>query len=455
MWCFGQQPNIILIVADDLGWTDLACYGSDFYETPNLDQMAAKGMKFTQAYAACNVCSPSRAALMTGKYPARTHITDWIKGHQRPYAQLLPPDWTMELPLEETTIAELLKSKGYATASVGKWHLGEEEKFYPEHQGFDVNVGGYFKGSPTSYFSPYKNPRLKDGKPGENLTDRLADEALQFITTNQEKPFFVYLPFYAVHTPIKAKEEDLAHFKAKLDTSKDHQNPVYAGLIKNMDRNIGKLMDKLRELNLSNNTLIIFTSDNGGLIGNRQDRAKQITSNYPLREGKGTAYEGGTRVPAIFYWDGHIKPGSTDLPIISMDIFSTIAGVAGVDKKDMPLHDGADIAPLLLKRQQPSKRNLYWHYPHYHSQGATPYSAVREGDQKLIYYYETGKKELYNLSNDPGEQHDLSAKKKAETDRLYATLQNWLKQTNAQLPVANKAFDKKRELEKGKYQAPE
>ncbi|MCH5598235.1 sulfatase [Niabella ginsengisoli] len=442
-FCFSQKPNIVLIVADDLGWTDLACYGSDFYETPNLDQLAAKGMKFTQAYAACNVCSPSRAAIMTGKYPARTHITDWIKGHQRPYARLLPPDWTMQLPLEETTIAELLKSQGYATASIGKWHLGDDEKYYPEHQGFDVNIGGYYKGSPTSYFSPYKNPRLKDGVTGEQLTDRLADEAIQFISTTHNRPFFVYLPFYAVHTPLKAKDEDLSYFKAKIDTSKNHQNPVYAGLIKNMDRNIGKLINALQQLQLDKNTLVIFTSDNGGLIGNRQNREKQVTSNYPLREGKGTAYEGGTRVPAIFYWAEHIKPGSTDTPIISMDMFSTIAGVAGLHGKDIPVNDGADISPLLLKQEKLSNRNLYWHYPHYHSQGATPYSAILEGDTKLIYYYETGKKELYNLKNDIGERHDLSDKEKGNTERLYLSLQKWLKETNAQLPVINPNFDKK------------
>ncbi|WP_346238406.1 sulfatase [Niabella insulamsoli] len=435
-----QQPNIILIVADDLGWTDLSCYGSDFYETPHLDQLAANGLKFNQAYAACTVCSPTRAALMTGKYPARTHITDWIKGYQRPDAPLLPPDWTMHLPLEETTIAELLKSKGYATASVGKWHLGHEEKYYPENQGFDINIAGYFKGSPTSYFSPYKNPRLKDGDDGEQLTDRLTDEALAFIAANKEKPFFVYLPFYAVHTPLNAKQEDLDYFQKKQNPEKHHQNPVYAGLIKNMDRNIGKMMARLDKLQLTGQTIVIFTSDNGGLIGNRRQRDKQVTSNYPLREGKGTAYEGGTRVPAIFFWKDHIQPGQAEVPIISMDIFPSIASLAHIDKSKWPQNDGMDLTPFLLKKRAIEPRNLYWHYPHYHSQGATPYSAIRQGDFKLIYFYETGKKELYHLSRDVGEQNDISADNKEKTDQLFAALQQWLRQTNAQFPLPNPAY---------------
>jgi len=449
-----QKPNVVLIVVDDFGWTDLHCYGSDFYESPNVDKLAASGLKFTQAYAACTVCSPSRAALMTGKYPARLHITDWIAGHKKPYAKLLPPDWTMYLPLQETTIAELLKTKGYATASIGKWHLGDDEKYYPEHQGFDVNIGGYYKGAPVSYFSPYHNPKLSDGKPGEELTDRLMDEAIKFIASEKDKPFFVYLPFYAVHTPLKAKPEDVKHFKAKIDTHAEQQNPVYAGLIKNLDRNVGKLMDCLRKLNLTENTLVIFTSDNGGLIGNRKDKRKQVTSNAPLRDGKGSVYEGGVRIPTIFYWKGKIKPGVSDVPIISMDMYNTIAAVAGITPATVPANDGVNLLPLVTSDKPLKKRKLYWHYPHYHNQGATPYTAMLEGNKKLIYFYETGKKELYDLSKDIGERHDLSLVQTAQTERMYKAMQQWLKHVDAQLPVTNPNYDEKRKNESGPYKEP-
>lgn len=453
---FGQQqPNIILIVADDLGWTDLQCYGSSFYETPNLDRLAAAGKKFTQSYAACNVCSPSRAALLTGKYPARLHITDWIQGHRRPYAKLLPPDWTMYLPLQEVTIAELLRAQGYATASIGKWHLGDEEKYYPENQGFDLNIGGYFKGSPNQYFSPYNNPRLPDGPPGEELTDRLTQEAIRYMEAHKNAPFFIYLPFYAVHTPLQAKQEDVAYFKKRINTGNRQQNPVYAAMIKNMDRNVGTLLEALEKQNLINNTLVIFTSDNGGLIGNQKDPRKQVTSNYPFREGKGTAYEGGVRIPTIFYWKGNIRPGGVDVPIISMDLYPTIAALAGMNGKNIPGNDGLDITPLLLDRGGLNERNLFWHYPHYHNQGATPYSSVRTADKKLVYYYETGKKELYDLKGDPEEQHDLSSRQPQEAARLYQLLQQWLQSVKAQPPRENPSYDKNREQEKGAYKDPE
>lgn len=452
VYIFAQkQPNIILILADDLGWADLQCYGSTFYETPNLDRLATGGKKFTQSYAACNVCSPTRASLLTGKYPARLQITDWIKGHQRPYAKLLPPEWTMHLPIEEVTIAELLKTKGYATASIGKWHLGHDEKYYPEHQGFDVNIGGYYKGSPNQYFSPYKNPNLSDGPDGEDLTDRLTQEAIHFIDANKTHPFFMYLPYYAVHTPLQAKEEDIEYFKKRINTAYPQQNPIYAAMIKNMDRNIGKLMEALEKYSLDKNTLVIFTSDNGGLVGNQTNIAKRITTNIPFREGKGTAYEGGVRIPTIFYWKGKIKPGIVETPIISMDLYPTIASFASVNRANIPSHDGVDITPLLFDKTDIKERSLFWHYPHYHGQGATPYSSIRAADKKLIYYYETGKKELYDLKTDYEEQHDISSIQPQETERLYQLLQQWLQNVKAQMPRKNPAYDKKREFEKGAY----
>ena len=376
---------------------------------------------------------------MTGKYPARLHLTDWIKGHQKPYAKLLPPDWVMYLPLEETTIAELLRKRDYSTASIGKWHLGHEKKYYPQNQGFDVNTGGYYKGSPSSYFSPYSNPRLTDGVRGEQLTDRLTEEAVRFIAAQKDGPFFLYLPFYAVHTPLQAKEEDVTYFKERADANARQRNPVYAGLIKNMDRNVGKLMDCLDRLDLTENTLVIFTSDNGGMIGNRTDRHKQITSNYPLREGKGTAYEGGVRIPAIFYWKGRIKPGISATPVISMDVYSTIAAAAGIPPEDVPGNDGVSLLSLLTGGKPLEKRDLFWHYPHYHNQGATPYSAILRENKKLIYFYETGRKELYDLRTDISERYDLSDVQVQETAEMYGKLQQWLNSLGAQFPSANQA----------------
>lgn len=272
-----KPPNIIVFLVDDLGWADTRCYGSSFYETPNIDKLAAKGIRFTNAYAACTVCSPSRAAFLTGKYPARLQLTDWIKGYERPYAKLLSPDWKQYLPLEETTIAEVLKKQRYATAMIGKWHLGDDVKYYPEHQGFDSNTGGTFQGSPPSYFSPYRIARLKDGPVGEYLTDRLTDEALKFISAEKESPFFLYLSFYAVHTPLQAKEEEVKYYKAKINPTAAQQNPVYAAMIKNMDENIGRITDLVEKLGLAQNTLLIFTSDNGGLVRGKEGSKGRIT----------------------------------------------------------------------------------------------------------------------------------------------------------------------------------
>lgn len=441
-----QMPNIVVFLADDLGWTDLGCYGSSFYETPNIDKLAESGIRFTSAYAACNVCSPTRAALMTGKYPARLHITDWITGYKKPDAKLLPPDWTQYLPLEEITIAELLKKKGYVTASVGKWHLGEMEQYWPENQGFDVNIGGWSKGSPNrnqkqntnGYFSPYGNPRLQDGPDGEHLTGRLTDEAIGFIKNNKDKPFFLYMPYYAVHTPLQAKEEDIAYFTAKVDKNAPQQNPVYASMVRYLDQSVGRVLEALRKLDLEENTLVVFTSDNGGLLG----KNNPITSNLPLRAGKGTAHEGGTRTPAIFSWKGKIRPGrlSHD-PVITMDIFSTLAAVAGIPERRLGLRDGISLLPALLDDEKLNRPDaLYWHYPHYHNMGATPHSSIRKGNMKLIYFYEDGKKELYDLHSDPGETNDLYAKKSGEGEALFTQLQEWLESVKAQEPVVNPGY---------------
>ena len=281
-----EKPNIVIFLVDDFGWKDLSCYGSSYFETPAVDMLAAKGVRFTNAYSACTVCSPTRAALMTGKYPARLHLTDWIPGYKRPNAKLNVPDWKMFLPSEENTLAEILKENGYQTASIGKWHLGEDSIYWPEMQGFDLNVGGYSKGQPNSYFSPYNNPRMKNGPTGEYLTDRLTDESIRFIRKNQKNPFFLYLSHYAVHTPFQAKKEMIDKYKTKTDPINNKPNPVYAAMVASMDQSMEKVLEELALLKLTSKTYIFFLSDNGGLC-------PQATTNYPLRAGKGTPYEGG------------------------------------------------------------------------------------------------------------------------------------------------------------------
>lgn len=437
-----RKPNVILMLIDDMGWTDLGCYGSKYFETPHIDLLAADGMRFSQAYSACTVCSPTRAAIMTGKYPARLHVTDWIAGHNRPNARLKIPEWTKQLPLEEETLAERLKTAGYATASIGKWHLGEEP-FWPEHQGFDRNIAGTGGGSPPSYFSPYKIKTLPDGPDGEFLTDRLTVEACSFIEANKDRPFFVYLPHYAVHTPIMGKKEVIAKYQAKPAVS-GHSNPVYAALVESVDDSVGRLRAKLAELNLTNDTLLIFTSDNGGLSGtvNGQGWRRGPTDNSPSRWGKGGAYDGGVHIPLIISWPGKIKPGSVcDVPVISCDHYPTVLEAAGVPVKPGQVIDGESLVPLLTQAESLKRDAIYWHYPHYHPGSATPYSAIREGDWKLIEWFEDGRIELYNLTRDVGEMDNLAPVRTELASRLHEKLKMWREKVGAQLPTTNPDYD--------------
>lgn len=446
-----KKTNIILFLVDDMGWTDVGCYGSDFYETPNIDNLAKQGMKFTNGYSACTVCSPSRASILTGKYPARLHLTDWIDGYYKPYAKLLSPEWIKYLPLGEITVAELLKKRGYATASIGKWHLGDDIKYYPEHQGFDVNVAGTFQGQPPKYFSPYNIPRLKNGPAGEFLTERLTEEAIHFIKDKKDKPFFLYMPFFAVHTPLQAKETDIQYFKGKINPAANHQHPVYAAMVKSVDESVGRIMAYLKEQKLSENTLVIFTSDNGGLVRGQNYQKNKVTDNTPLRAGKGSTYEGGTRVPTIAVWPGKIKANAiSEVPVIGTDLFPTFTEVAGISNKDIGQIDGMSLLPILTNKKGKLTRDaIYWHYPHYHSEGATPYSAIRQGDWKLIHFYETGKKELYNLKKDQGEQTELQEKEPRLTAQLFTKLEAWRQQVGAQPPIQNPAYDSQREKQGG------
>lgn len=429
----GRPTNVVLILIDDFGWTDLSCYGSTFYETPNVDRLATQGMRFTNAYSACTVCSPTRASLMTGLYPARLHLTDWIAGHKRPFAKLNVPDWTMHLDLEQPNLAKTLKAHGYATASIGKWHLGGPE-YYPEKQGFDLNLGGTDKGQPPTYFSPYKIPNLPDGPEGEFLSDRLTNEAIKFITANKDKPFFLYLPHFAVHQPIAAKKDVIEKYKKKADATAPQHNPIYAGLVESVDDSVGAIVKGLDDLKLADDTLLIFASDNGGLL--------PVTSNLGIRAGKGSAYEGGIRTPLIVRWPGHVKPGTTsDTPVITADYYPTILAALGFD--DVPNHkpDGTSILPVLTGAGGLNRSALYWHYPHYHPGGATPHSAVRDGDLKLIEFFEDNHLELYDLKADPKEEHNLATERPQDAQRLHAELQKWRADVGAQLPTPNPNYD--------------
>lgn len=449
-----RPPNFVFVLVDDLGWTDLGCYGSSFYDTPNLDRLAATGMRFTDGYAACPVCSPTRASIMTGKYPARLNVTDWIPGDDSKNQKLLGPQDLHQLPLEEVTIAEALKAHGYKTFFAGKWHLGDQG-FFPEDQGFDINQGGHHVGSPPGgYYSPYKNPKLIDGPEGEYLTDRLTDESIRFLEGNHKEPFLLYLSFYTVHTPIQACKRFLEKYEAKADalpeiegpafipehdgTTRQRQDrPDYATMVHAMDENVGRLLDKLDELKLTGNTVVIFMSDNGGLATLPKNRDAP-TANLPLRAGKGWCYEGGIREPFILRAPGVTKPGSIgNMPVISTDFYPTMLELAGIDPMPDQHRDGLSLVPLLKGSDSLNRDALFWHYPHYHGSTWTPGAAVRVGDWKLIEFYDKEKIELYNLKDDIGERHELSQQYPERARELADRLHRWQKDIGALMPVPN------------------
>lgn len=444
-----KQVNVLLIHVDDLGATDLGVFGSDFYDTPNLDRLAAEGMRFTQSYAAAAICSPSRAALMTGKYPARLGITDWIRAKFQGGSGLaLPTDFEQTqgkplktpknqgfLPLEELTLAERLKAIGFSTMHVGKWHLGEEGN-HPEDQGFDVNIGGNDLGQPPSYFDPYlaKNAAptyvLKNVPPrkeGEFLTDREGDEIVKFLQ-NRNGQFFIHWAPYAVHTPIMGPADLVEKYKGK--SAGIQKNPTYAALVENLDQNVGKVLAELDRLGMRENTLVVFTSDNGGLIGNPQN---PVTVNLGLRSFKGYPYEGGIRIPTIVSMPGQIPFGTTSqTPIITMDWMPTILDFAGAKKEKT---DGVSLKSVLTGQAEPPTRDLFWHFPHYRESDVKPYSIVRSGNYKLIFYFDGSEAELYDLSKDPLEQNNLSSLEPEVLRTLRMKLEHWWKETGARLPI--------------------
>lgn len=452
-----KKPNFVFFLVDDLGWTDLGCFGSSFYETPNIDKLRSEAMKFTNAYAACPVCSPTRASIMAGKYPARMDTTDYF-GAPGPDSRrwknnpVLPAPYIDKLPLEEVTIAEALKDAGYSTFFAGKWHLGPSEEFWPAKQGFDVNKGGHSAGGPYGpgkYFVPYGNPRLEDGPEGEHLPDRLATETVKFIKENKDKPFLTYLSFYSVHTPLISRDDLKQKYiekKNKLALEEKwgqegsrklrlvQEHAVYAGMIDAMDHACGKVLDALKQLALDDNTVVIFMSDNGGLATSEG----HPTSNLPLRAGKGWLYEGGIREPMMIKWPGVTKPNSLcDEPVISTDFYPTMLEIANLPTKPDQHVDGQSLVPLLKGKSSLDRKAIYWHYPHYGNQGGFPGGVVRMGDYKLIENYLNNTFELYDLKKDIGEKNNLAKKLPQKTAQLKAMLENWRRELDAKMPTPN------------------
>lgn len=454
-----DRPNILFILIDDLGWSDLGCYGSSFYETPNLDRLAQQGMQFKDAYASCPVCSPTRASLMTGKYPARVGVTQWIGGHA--VGRLCDVPYFHCLPSSERTIADALHEGGYQTWHVGKWHLGERQ-CWPEKHGFDINIGGCGWGRPMhGYFSPWKCPTLPDGPVGQHLTDGLTDAAIQLIRErDRSRPFYLNLCHYAVHTPIQAPEELVEKYRKKAQLlglrdedalvagekhpcqhkrneniirRKFQSHAVYAALVEHLDSAIGRVLDELEAQGLTKNTLIVFTSDNGGL----STCEGAPTCNAPLTEGKGWMYEGGTRVCQIVKWPGVIQPGSGCAePCTSPDWYPTLLSAAGLPLEPHEHSDGVDITSL-LRGDTFTRGPIFWHYPHYSNQGGTPAASIREGDWKLIEFFEDHHVELYNLKDDVGECNELSARFPEQARDLHSRLVAWRKEIEALMPKPN------------------
>lgn len=452
------KTNFVFFLVDDLGWADLACYGSEFHETPNIDRLAQSGMKFTNGYAACPVCSPTRASILTGRHPVRVDITDWIPGmnlKQVSNPKFAHVDDRDSLALAEVTIAEELQANGYQTFFAGKWHLGGKGSL-PTDQGFDFNLGGIDRGAPPGgYYAPFKNPKLADREKGEYLTERLTDESISFLKSRQQdQPFLLYLSYYNVHTPIQPYKKRVDHYREKANTtftgeaapifehdgqSRSRQdNPAYASMVAAVDDSVGQILDQLDAMELTDSTVVCFFSDNGGLCTLKRGRVAP-TCNAPLRSGKGWLYEGGIRSPMIVRAPGVTDRESTcDVPVSSTDFFPTILELAGIAAKPNLHCDGVSLVSLLDQSDSIERESLYWHYPHYHGSSWTPGAAIRDGDWKLIEFYEHDTVELYNLRSDVGEQNDLSEAQPAKTKLLREKLRSWQVKMKAKMPVLQK-----------------
>jgi len=468
-----NRPNILFILVDDLGWRDLGCYGSYFYETPNIDRLAEQGVRFTDAYAAAPVCSPTRASIMSGKYPANVGVTNFIGSNHPSRGKLIDAPYVDHLPAEETSIAQALKEGGYRTWHVGKWHLGDEP-YYPDRHGFDVNVGGCSWGMPMNgYFSPWGIETLEEEAEGEYLTDRLTKEAVQLIEgqAGEEAPFFLNMDYYTVHIPIQGKEEYVEKYRKKREMmgltedqvktfdigkrypcehKKDRRirrrlvqsDPSYAAMVQSLDESVGELMEALERTGQMENTAIFFTSDNGGLA----TAEGSPTCNSPLAEGKGWMYEGGVREPLIVSWPGKVEADSfCKEPVSSPDFYPTLLDVAGFPPLPEQSEDGESLMPLLEGEKALEREALYWHYPHYGNQGGTPGCSIRMGDWKLIEFFEDGSLELYNLREDLREEEDLAEAERGKAREMHERLIAWREEIEAKLPQPTPGFEPWRE----------
>ena len=455
-----ERQNFVFILVDDLGWTDLGYMGSDFHESPNIDSLSKHSLVFDNAYSSSSVCSPSRAAIMAGQHPARVDITDWIPGRDPKHYSLLGPQDKNELPLEQYTIAEVLREEGYSTFFAGKWHLGGDG-FLPDDQGFNTNIGGNHTGQPKGgYYAPYDNPQLPDGEEGEYLTDRLTQESIAYLQSIEEKPFCLFLNYYTVHTPIQPSKRRVAKFEKKLErlnveplyeinadskTNLKQQSPNYASMVYALDENIGQLLKALKDNGLYDNTTIIFTSDNGSLTTLLAKYDYPIpTAVLPLRAGKGWLYEGGIRVPLLikpaFYKGGQRWINE---PVVGHDFFPTILSLANAEKPQELTLDGQDLSVLMDENGVLDREFIYWHYPHYHGSGWRPGAAIRQGDWKLILFYESNTVELYNLAEDISERNDISALYPDKVDFLKSNLIKLQDAMDAKRPVPNEAYEQK------------
>ncbi len=440
----GDQPNFVFILIDDMGWPDLGCYGNRFHETPNADRLAAEGMRFTNAYAACPVCSPTRASILSGQYPARVGITDFIPGHWRPYEKLrVPINRQQYLPLENVTFAEALQTSGYTSGVFGKWHLGGRDHF-PDKQGFDTM--GVLQGSHKK-FKLFPETELPDDP---YLSEVLTDEAESFIEANQDRPFCLCLHHYAVHIPLQARQRLIEKYENKAKPDAGVNNAIYAAMVEHVDDSVGRVLDKLDELKLSDNTVVVFFSDNGGLRQRFDGDGPIVSTNAPLRDEKGTLYEGGIRVPMMVRWPGVVEAGSTNsAPVTSVDIYPTFLDMAGASKPAEQTLDGESLVPLLAQSGELERDAIYWHYPHYHH--SSPAGAIRQGRWKLIEFYDDGRLELYDLENDIGEQVNLAERDSARAQTMQRNLAAWRESVGAEMPRTNPDYDPARAHEWGRH----
>lgn len=437
---YSKPLNVVFYLIDDMGWMDIGANGSDYYQTPHIDRLAGEGMRFTNGYAACNVCTPTRASVMTGKYPARMLMTQWLPSGRwdAKKNRLREGRYLQAMPLEELTIAEALREEGYSTAFMGKWHLGPEPYYFPRHQGFDVNVGGRDYGAPGSYWYPYqgrwkipttdnlysKRDTVVEGEEGDYLIDRIAEEGEKYIRSVADKPFFLMMSHYGVHTPLQGKPDKVAKYEA-IPEEKRKGDPRYAAMVESIDDSVGRIVATLEDLDLGDHTMIIFTSDNGGHW--------KATQNAPLRANKGSNYEGGLRVPVIIKWPGKTKPGSVSEELVySGDFYPTILSATGAPMRPLQHLDGVDLTPALTNSGSIGRDALFWHYPHYNQHPQNfPASVIRKGDWKLIEILDAGELELYNLESDLGETTNLAKKRPEKTKELYTELEQWRAEVGA------------------------